>query len=139
MARYLGHLAAAFEAVPFGKVYYRHIEIDKICALKHCKFDFDNIMILSPKAKDEVLWWKENIMGSFRSLYPEPQVDHTIFCDASGLGWGAHADESTTNGRWSDSESSLHINALELLAIKHALFSFSGRLQGKKTCKDYVR
>ena len=71
-------------------------------------------------------------MSSHRDITPEPVIDHIIFCDASGLGWGAHDDCTTINGRWSDYESGMHINSLELLAIQLALFSFAISLKGKK-------
>ena len=51
-------------------------------------------------------------------------VDLIIFTDASNEGWGASANDQTINGRWNESEKLLHINELELLAIKHAVSSF---------------
>ena len=51
-------------------------------------------------------------------------VDLIIFTDASNEGWGASANDQTINGRWNESEKLLHINELELLAIKHAFSSF---------------
>ena len=48
----------------------------------------------------------------------------TIFTDASNEAWGASTNDQTINGRWNESEKLLHVNELELLAIKHALSSF---------------
>ena len=48
----------------------------------------------------------------------------TIFTDASNEAWGASTNDQTINGRWNESEKLLHINELELLAIKHAVSSF---------------
>ena len=45
-------------------------------------------------------------------------VDYIIHTDASNLGWGAHDEDQTINGRWSDSEKIFDINCLKLLAIK---------------------
>ena len=40
--------------------------------------------------------------------------DHSIqlFTDASNEGWGAHIEQTSTKGLWSDREKRLHINAL---------------------------
>ena len=56
-------------------------------------------------------------------LHPK---DHSIqlFADASNEGWGAHLDQSSTKGLWSDREKRLHINVLELKAVSLALRSF---------------
>ena len=50
--------------------------------------------------------------------------DMTIYADASEEGWGAHVNDVSTGGRWTEFESSLHINVLELKAIFFALKSF---------------
>ena len=47
-----------------------------------------------------------------------------VFTDASNEGWGAHLDESTARGVWSEPEGKLHINFLELKAVFLALKSF---------------
>ena len=47
-----------------------------------------------------------------------------IFTDASKEGWGAHLDEHTARGQWSQPESKLHINHLELKAVFLALKEF---------------
>ena len=47
-----------------------------------------------------------------------------VFTDTSNKGWGAHLGDSTARGVWSDPESRLHINFLELKAVFLALKSF---------------
>ena len=47
-----------------------------------------------------------------------------LFTDASNEGWGAHLGDSTARGVWSEVESQLHINFLELKAVFLALRSF---------------
>ena len=59
-----------------------------------------------------------------------PEVE--IKTDASGSGgWGAVCGPHKTGGRWSKTEISLHINALEMMAILYALKSFKGIIRGK--------
>ena len=59
--------------------------------------------------------------------------DHSIqlFTDASNEGWGAHLDQSSTKGLWSDGEKRLHINVLELKAVSLALRSFKDQCQNQ--------
>ena len=106
-------MAASFEAATFGKLFHKFVEIDKINALKLYKGTFDAPYVLSFTTKDEIFWWRQNI-------------------DASNHGWGLHDEDQTINGRWSNSEKTLHINCLELLVIKLAIKSFLPR-------KDLVR
>ena len=53
-----------------------------------------------------------------------PRFDLTIHTDASLRGWGATCEGQSIGGRWDQSESSLHINLLELKAAFLALCSF---------------
>ena len=54
-------------------------------------------------------------------LQPLPQVVMQI--DASKTGWGATCKGVRTGGAWSKEEQKLHINILELLAVKLALIT----------------
>ena len=55
-----------------------------------------------------------------------------VFTDASNEGWGAHLGEAIAKGVWSEPESHLHINFLELKAVFLALKSF------EHLCRDQV-
>ena len=61
-------------------------------------------------------------------LHPK---DHSIqlFTDASNEGWGAHLEQSSTQGLWSPQEKGLHINVLELKAVFLALRHFKDQCQ----------
>ena len=126
VAKLLGHLSSSFEAVTYGRLSQRFIEIDKINALKLSKGKSDAPCILCPTAKDEIYWWRQNILNSFRKMISAPTVD-CMHTDASNLGWGAHDEDQTVNGRWSDSEKTLHVNCLERLVIKLPIKSFLPR------------
>ena len=60
--------------------------------------------------------------------------DHSIqlFTDTSNEGWGAHLNQSSTQGLWSDGEKRLHINVVELKAVSLALRSFKDQCQNKQ-------
>ena len=54
-----------------------------------------------------------------------------FFTDASNEGWGAHLDQRSTKGLWSDQEKRLHINVLELKAVSLALRNFKDQCQNQ--------
>ena len=76
-------------------------------------------------------WWQNpsNVMRG-ADLHPK---DHSIqlFTDASNEGWGAHLDQNSTKGLWSDRKKMLHINVLELKAVSLALRSFKDQCQNQ--------
>ena len=76
-------------------------------------------------------WWleKSNVLKG-QPLHP---LQHAlqIFTDASNEGWGAHLGGSTARGVWSESESRLHVNFLELKAVLLALKSFEQQCKGQ--------
>ena len=100
IAKFLENLAASFEAaVTYGRLFYRFIEIDKINALKISKGKFDAPCVLSPTAKYEICWWRQNVQNSSWKMISAPTVDYIIHTDASNLRWGAHDEEQIINGR----------------------------------------
>jgi hypothetical protein len=61
---------------------------------------------------------------------PSPQ--HDLYTDASCGGWGGgHVDSLHASGVWSREESLLHINLLELEAVRLSLIAFLPHLRGK--------
>ena len=76
-------------------------------------------------------WWlDENNVLSGQPLHP---LQHALqlFTDASNEGWGVHLGDHTAKGVWSDSESQLHINFLELKVVLLALKKFEQQCWGQ--------
>ena len=124
---FIGNLVAAFPAVPYGRLFYRELECTKISALSTHKGNFDISICINAACIDEICWWKDNIMGTFKYINPPP-ITLVIFTDASTLGWGIHCNGVSNGGRWDNNEKKLHINALELLAIFIGIKSFCKNL-----------
>ena len=63
-------------------------------------------------------------------LHPK---DHSIqlFTDASREGWGAHLEQASTKGVWSDREKRLYIDVLERKAVSLALQGFKDQCQNQ--------
>ena len=77
-------------------------------------------------------WWldERNVLRG-QPLHPLSHVLQ-IFTDTSNEGWDAHLRDSTARGVWSNTESRLHINFLELKAVFLAIKSF------EPLCRDQI-
>ena len=84
-------------------------------------------------------WWQNptNVMKG-ADLYPK---DHSVqlFTDASNEDWGAHLEQASTKGLWSDREKRLHINVLELKAVSLALQRFKDHCQNQSSLHKQKR
>ena len=123
VAKVIGTMVASFQATTFGKLHYRELEIQKIEALQRCKGDFDGIMTITPAMKKDLRYWIENIDLEIRYIQIKP-ADITIQTDSSLVGWACVYGDKIAQGRWSDAESKLHINVLELKAILFAISTY---------------
>ena len=91
----------------------------------------DNLLPWTEAIVAHLDWWQNpsNVMKG-ADLHPK---DHSIqlFTDASNEGWGAHLDQNSTKGLWSEREKRLHINDLELKAVSLALRDFKDQCQNQ--------
>ena len=55
-----------------------------------------------------------------------------LYSDASRSGWGAHLLDQSASGLWSNQETSLHINILEMKALFLALQAFRGTITDQR-------
>ena len=126
----IGFLVSSFPAVEFAEMHYRHLELDKICALRANKGNFDSIMTLSAQSKTELTWWIDNVLTASKPIsHGKPDLNLTT--DASNLGWGPVCGETSTGGFWSLEEQRYHINFLELKAVLLGLKSLCGAFSEK--------
>ena len=130
VAKIIGSLVSSLPGVQYGALYYRYLEMDKTSALKIAKGNFDAPMTISKEGLEELRWWADQIDASFNYLQ-FPPFDIIIYSDASLQGWGAVLGGTSSGGRWSPTESTKHINYLELLAALFALRLFRSTIQGK--------
>ena len=122
LASLIGSLVSTFPGVQFGPLHYRTSEHDKNLTLLCSNYNFEANVVLSPASKLDLNWWIRSLPTFFREIdHGQPQV--FIYTDASQVGWGATLSTSTTQGLWNFHEAQLHINILELLAIKFGLRS----------------
>ena len=74
--------------------------------------------------KKHLQWWKDPKNSKMGCPFLPQEHNTLIFTDASNQGWGAHLQNMTVSGYWTDQEKLLHIYVLELKAVFRALKSF---------------
>ena len=126
----IGLLASTEKMILEGRL---HMRLFQFHLKGHWRFpqSLDSLLPWTETISAHVDWWQNpaNVMkGS--DLHPK---DHSIqlFTDASNEGWGAHLDQSSTKGLWSEQEKRLHINVLELKAVSLALRQFKDQCQNQ--------
>ena len=67
-----GKIVSSLPGSEFGKLYYRNLECDKIRALALNRGDYDAKMQLSVLAKEDLLWWVENVQQAQRRIIHAP-------------------------------------------------------------------
>ena len=117
LAKIIGVIDSFKFACPIAPLHYRSLQADLIHNYPFSD-DWDAPIYLSSSATDDLKWW----LDCNPSLPPSPlysfSPSHQLETDASLKGWGAFSNSNSfTQGKWSQHESNLHINYLELLAV----------------------
>ena len=118
----IGLLTATENQVWLGRLHMRPIQWH---LKRHWQVPevLEKVIPLPPSLHPHLDWWLDE--GNVLRDQPLHPLSHALqlFTDASNEGWGAHLRDSTTRGVWSEVESQLHINFLELKAFFLALGS----------------
>ena len=78
----------------------------------------------------EVAWWASPAVLQGLPLAAK-ETEVTLFMDASSSGWGAQVGSRSTQGQWSASQRSWHINVLEMQAVINAVRDFLPHLRSR--------
>ena len=71
---------ASLSAVQSGPLFYRHLELDRNKALKKSRGNSEVACSLSPKSREEINWWKNNISIAFKNIIILPP-DEVLTCE----------------------------------------------------------
>lgn len=121
VASLVGTLNDLSHGMDYAGAHIKGLEVCKNDALKWAGEEgFQGMMYLNKPAIEDIYWWIKNIKGSQRTIRVKvPELNFQT--DASGVGWGCVTKDKTINGKWTEKELGLHINALETLAILKSL------------------
>lgn len=86
-AQVIGKLLACEPAVQHAPLFIKSLEHDKEHNLKIVKGDYNAIMIISNSNKQQLNWWINNVLTSFKSITREPQII-SFETDSSKVGRG---------------------------------------------------
>ena len=121
----IGIMGAQAIVLPFGRLRVRPFQFYLKDRWNQGK-DSPLLPIQIPsRLKDQLSWWLDPNNLTQGVPLKDPEVTHKIFTDASIKGWGAHWSDHLAQGVWSQAESALHINVLEMRAVRRALQTFS--------------
>ena len=126
----IGLLASMAKMVPEGRLHMRPFQFH---LKEHWRFpqSLDTLLPWTETISAHLDWWQNptNVMKG-ADLHPK---DHSIqlFTDASNESWGAHLEQTSAKGLWSNRENRLHINVLELKAVSLALQRFKDQCQNQ--------
>ena len=121
-SKLLGKFASSFQTIKYGQLHYRDLERLKTKALKINKDNFDKKTSIDSHGKQDIIWWKNNIIGSFSTMRIRSN-SFTITTDASTTGWGVAFKNTSTGGQLSIPKNLMHINVLDLKVILFGLRS----------------
>ena len=125
-----GTLTSLEKAVPWGRLNFRYFQRQVSRALKQGRAP-EKCMILSRESQADLRWWAEAKHTAPGCPFTPDPPTCTLQTDASESGWGAYFGTRVLQGQWSEQQRSLHINVLELLAVRMAVETLAEELRGQ--------
>ena len=125
LARLLGKMNSTTCVIPPAPLFYRSLQMALSNTLETHSQNYEGLVMLRPDSLEELQWWDTEMSKWNGKTLLKREVDMVIDSDASLQGWGARCGTQTTRGAWSQRETALHINCLELLAATLAVQSFA--------------
>ena len=124
IARLMGKINATSRVIPPAPLFYHHLQMALSEALNSNSQCYETQVSLSPYSREELKWWDNHMVKWNGKSLLAKEIEMIIDSDASLMGWGAVCQNQRTGGPWSQTESQMHINCLELLAATLAVQTF---------------
>ena len=117
----IGVLQSQCALTPYGSIYLRPLQFQLSRNWRQGRDPPGNRVPLTKETHRALRWWLKP--SHLSEGVPIHALDPTVrtFTDASTTGWGGHVGEQRFSGLWTEEESRLHINVLELRALKLVL------------------
>lgn len=128
LARLLGMMVLCHDIVAWAQFHSRPLQTF-LRPFQKCIERRKHLVLPFPQEQRlALLWWtQEGRLSKDSPLGYPPRL--VVMTDASLSGWGGHMTGAVAQGVWSTQESKLHINILELRAIRLTLIHFARFLQ----------
>ena len=119
----LGKLSAAADLVLLGRLHLRPLQMCLLSVWKPHILPLDHPISINGMIRSHLQWWINPIRFETGTSIHPPDPKFFLYTDASHYGWGAYLEPTTLSfhGRWTENQSQLHINMLEMMAIRLAL------------------
>jgi hypothetical protein len=127
IASIMGNFTWAIPAIPYAQAHYRRLQSFYIRKSQAANSNLKIKCLLSLEAQDDLKWWVANLDKAKDKVFFPQAPDLEIYTDASLSGWGACCNEVRTRGSWTLTDSTRHINELELLGALFAVQAFAVR------------
>lgn len=127
----IGHLASMEKQIPWARGFMRPIQWGLATQWRISKDPLDQTVTISQSMKQALLWWKSrrNTLRGLQLMHFVPDIQ--LATDASQTAWGAHWNDLSLSGQWTDHERRSHINVLELKAVLLTCQAWQEQLQGR--------
>ena len=127
LAKILGNLSWAIQAVPYAQSHFRGLQALFINFYHVHGNPLEFLVPLDATPVADLSWWRENAVQCAGRSLEELKPDLVIYSDASLDGWGAVMNGAYASGPWTLDQVGKHINELEILAAFYALQAFAFR------------
>ena len=119
----LGKLSAAADLVLLGRLHLHPLQMCLLSVWKPHILPLDHPISINGMIRSHLQWWISPIRFETGTSIHPPDPEFFLYTDASHYGWGAHLEPTTLSfhGHWTENQSQLHINMLEMMAIRLAL------------------
>ena len=126
----IGVMASLEKLVPGSRLHMRPLQF-QVQGLQRGFVPSELGIAVDPLSEASVRWWLRRIQQRVGCPLRDPLPDLVLYTDASLSGWGAVCQGKRMSGSWSPDECNLHINLLELRAVRLALRSMQDWCMGK--------
>ena len=119
----LRQLNAAADFVMLGRLHLRPLQMSLLAQWRPQTLPLQHQIKLTGDVLHHLNWWKQHRLYLQGVPMKADPPSHHIFSDASLTGWGSHLEPEGLlyHGVWSKTQSRLHINILEMMAISLTL------------------
>ena len=116
----LGKLNATAD---LGRLHLRPLQMCLLSVWRPLILPLDHQITINSMIRFHLKWWMDTSRFVTGVPIHPPTPSAFLFTDASHYGWGAHLEPMrlSFHGRWTEDQSQLHINMLEMMAIRFAL------------------